>query len=44
MDEPVIDREEVVALRFTLNDISRTPVRIERLLGGDDGEEEEDES
>ena len=45
MDEPVIYREEVVALQFTLNDISATLLQIERLLGEDedDGEEEEDD-
>jgi hypothetical protein len=43
VDEPVIYRDEVVALQFTLNDISRTLVRIEELLGEDDGEEETDE-
>ena len=44
VDEPVIYRQEIVALQFTLNDIARTLVRIERLLGGDDGDEEADES
>lgn len=42
MAEPLIAREEVVALRFTLSDISMTLTNIERLLGGDDGEEETD--
>jgi len=45
MDEPVIYRAEVVALQFTLNDISATLLQIERLLGEDEGggEEEEDD-
>jgi hypothetical protein len=39
--EPVIERAEVVALLFTVSDISVTLDRIERLLRGeDDGEEE----
>jgi hypothetical protein len=44
VDEPVIYREEIVALQFTSNDICRTLVRIERLLGDDDSDEEADES
>jgi hypothetical protein len=38
-----IERDEIVALLFTVNDISVTLTRIERLLGGEDGEEEADE-
>lgn len=41
MAEPVIQRDEVVALLFDVADIAATLIRIERLLGGDDGEEEE---
>jgi hypothetical protein len=45
MNEQVIAREEVVGLLFNVRDIARSLERIERLLGGDDGEEEEaDES
>jgi hypothetical protein len=42
VDEPVIYRDEVVALQFTLNDVSATLLQIERLLGEDEenGEEE----
>jgi hypothetical protein len=41
---PPIEREEVVALRFTVNDISVTLEKIRRLLAeeDDDGEEEEE--
>jgi hypothetical protein len=38
-----IERDEIVALLFTVNDISVTLTRIERLLGGEDEEEEADE-
>jgi hypothetical protein len=41
--EPVIEREEVVALLFNVSDIASALERIERLLEGDDGEEEADE-
>jgi len=46
MSEPVIERAEVVALLFTVSDIAVTLGNIEKLLGeeGDDGEEEADES
>jgi hypothetical protein len=37
----VIFRDEVAALLFNVRDIARSLARIERLLGGDDGEEEE---
>ena len=42
MAEPVIEREEVVALLFNVSDIVATLSRIERLLEEDDGEEEAD--
>jgi hypothetical protein len=42
--EELIYREEVIALRFNVSDIADTLDRIERLLGGDDGEEEDDGS
>ena len=42
MPEPVIERTEVVALLFNVNDIVSALERIERLLGEDDGEEEAD--
>jgi hypothetical protein len=42
VDEPVIYREEVVALQFTLSDISGTLVRIEKLLRDDDAEEDDE--
>jgi hypothetical protein len=41
--DPVIEREEVVALLFNVSDIAATLSRIERLLEEeDDGEEEAD--
>jgi hypothetical protein len=40
-DEPVISRDETVALLFNVSDIARSLERIEQLIGGDDGEEEE---
>jgi hypothetical protein len=42
--EPVIERGEVVALLFAVNDISVSLEKIRRLLGeeDDDGEEEEE--
>jgi hypothetical protein len=43
MPDPVIERDEVVALLFNVSDIAVTLTKIERLLGGDDGEEEADE-
>lgn len=45
MPEPVIERTEVVALLFTVNDIAVTLTNIEKLLGeeGNDGEEEADQ-
>lgn len=44
VDQPVIERDEVVALLFNVSDIARVLDRIEILLGGDGGEEETDES
>jgi hypothetical protein len=44
MDEPVIERAEVVALLFNVSDIASSLDRIEQLLGEDDGEEEADGS
>jgi hypothetical protein len=42
--EPLIERDEVVALLFNVSDIAATLAAIQRLLeGGDDGEEEADE-
>ena len=44
MPEPLIDRNEVVALLFNVSDIAVTIGKIHRLLiGEDDGEEEADE-
>jgi len=39
--EPVIEREEVVALLFNVSDIVKVLRSIEGLLEEDDGEEEE---
>ena len=44
MNDDLIEREEVVALLFNVSDIAVTLTKIEGLLGGDDGEEEVDES
>jgi hypothetical protein len=41
MAEPIIDRDEVVALLFNVSDIAVTLTRIERLLGGEENGEEE---
>jgi hypothetical protein len=43
VSDPLIERAEVVALLFNVSDIAVTLTKIERLLGGDDGEEEADE-
>jgi hypothetical protein len=43
MPDSVIERDEVVALLFAVNDISVTLTKIEQLLGGGDEEEEADE-
>jgi hypothetical protein len=40
MNEPLIAREEVIALLFNVSDIVAALTRIERLLEDDDGEEE----
>ncbi|HZT15268.1 MAG TPA: hypothetical protein VFA19_04920 [Gaiellaceae bacterium] len=39
--EQLVERAEVVALLFIVSDIAASLARIERMLGGDDGEEEE---
>ena len=44
MPDALIERAEVVALLFNVGDIAVALTNIERLLGGDDGEEEVDES
>jgi hypothetical protein len=41
--EPLIDRDEIVALLFNVSDIATSLRRIERLLEDEDGEEEADE-
>ena len=41
VSEPLIEREEVVALLFAVSDINVTLVKIKRLLRGDDDEAEE---
>ena len=41
--EEIIARDEVIALLFNVSDIAVSLAKIERLLGGDDGEEEADE-
>ena len=42
MAEPVVNREEVVGLLFTVNDILWTLQEIEKRLREDDDEEEDD--
>jgi hypothetical protein len=42
VDEPLIERAEVVALLFNVSDIASSLATIERLLEEDDGEEEAD--
>ena len=44
MADPLIEREEIVALLFNVSDIASALERIERLPEEDDGEEEADES
>jgi len=44
VEEPLIERTEVVALLFNVSDIAVTLTKIGRLLGGSDEEEEADES
>jgi hypothetical protein len=41
MAEPIIDRDEVVALLFNVSDIAVTLTKIDRLLGGEENGEEE---
>jgi len=41
MADPLIERDEVVALLFNLSDIAQALGRIELLLRGDDDGEEE---
>jgi len=43
VSDVLIHRAEVVALLFNVSDIAVVPTKIERLLGGEDGEEEADE-
>jgi hypothetical protein len=43
VDEPLIERAEVVALLFNVSDIHMTLLRVEALLQEDDDEAEEDE-
>jgi hypothetical protein len=43
VDDALVDRAEVVALRFNVSDIAVTLTAIEKLLAEDDGEEEADE-
>jgi hypothetical protein len=43
VDDQIISRDEV-GLLFRVNDIAETLLSIERILKGDDGEEEENES
>ena len=43
MPDYPVERAEIVALLFNVSDIAVTLTKIERLLGGDDGEEEVDE-
>jgi hypothetical protein len=43
MSESLIDRNEVVALLFNVADIAAVMTRIDRLLGEDDEEKEDDE-
>jgi hypothetical protein len=43
MAETLIDRSEIVALLFNVSDVADTLAKIERLLRGEDEEEEADE-
>jgi len=43
VSDPLIERDEVVALLFNVSDIAASLARIERLLREDEGEEEADE-
>jgi hypothetical protein len=42
VEEQLIRREEVVALLFKVSDIAASLEHIEGLLGGEDGEEEDE--
>ena len=44
VSEPLIERQEVVALLFNVSDIAITLTSIERFFTEDDGEAEADES
>jgi hypothetical protein len=41
VEKGLISREEIVALLFNVSDVARSLERIEILMEGDDGEEEE---
>jgi hypothetical protein len=41
VEEAIVSRDEVVALLFNVSDVAESLKRIEILIGGDDGEEEE---
>lgn len=41
VEDGIISRDEVVALLFNVSDVAESLKRIEILIGGDDGEEEE---
>ena len=43
VQDSLIERDEIVALLFNVSDIAATLTTIERLLRGDDEEEEADE-
>lgn len=43
MDDPPIERAEIVAQPFNVSDINATLARIEELLQEEDGEEEAEE-
>jgi hypothetical protein len=43
VSEQLIERDEVVALLFNVSDIATILLRIQTLLEGEDGEEEESE-
>ena len=44
MADPLIERDEIVALLFNVSDIASTLDEIKRFLEDDNGEEEADES
>jgi hypothetical protein len=41
VSEPLIERDEVIALLFNVSDIAELARKLLASLGGDDGEEEE---